>query len=334
MPFEESTRPLDESSIAGHVALTGRVVNVADAYRLPEGSSFRISRSFDEKSGYRTKSMLVVPMRDHENAIIGVVQLINKKRDPKALLQPVALVEEEVVAFTSVDEDLAGSLASQAAVAFENANLLKEIKALFDKFVRAAAKAVEARDEVTSGHSERVAELTVAIAEKVDRLTTGPYAGPASRASSSRRSATRGSCTTSARSRSRRSYLGKRKKLYATRMVAVAALRLHPEVLRGGLPARAARRGDGGAAPDELAALETAFLAQARTEKRTRRRPRGERADGGGGGELQRPHEPPPALRGADPTARGRPVPRRERGPRSPTSARTRSRRCRSEEGR
>ena len=105
-------------------ALTGRVLNVADAYQLPEDSPFQISRSFDARSGYRTKSVLVVPMRDHENTIIGVVQLINKKRDPNAVLRPVSLVEEEVVPFTSVDEELVSSLASQAAVAFENAELI------------------------------------------------------------------------------------------------------------------------------------------------------------------------------------------------------------------
>ena len=269
VPFEEFTMPLDESSIAGHVAVTGRVVNVADAYRLPEGSSFRISRSFDEKSGYRTKSMLVVPMRDHQNAIIGAVQLINKKRDPKALLQPVALVEEEVVAFTSVDEDLAGSLASQAAVAFENANLLKEIKALFDKFIRAAAKAVEARDEVTSDHSERVAELTVAIAESVDRLTTGPYAQTRFTREQIQEIRYAGLLHDFGKVAVQEKLLGKRKKLYATRMVAVKQRfayilkSFETDYLRARLEAMARGAGAG-----EIAALEAAFLARkARTEK-------------------------------------------------------------------
>jgi HD-GYP domain-containing protein (c-di-GMP phosphodiesterase class II) len=177
VPFEEFTIPLDEASISGYVARSGRVVNVADAYRLPEGSSFRISRSFDEKSGYRTRSMLVVPMRDHDNQVIGVVQLINKKRDRGAVLQPVSMAEEQVIPFTSVDEELAGSLASQAAVAFENAKLIQDIKDLFESFVKAAVTAIEQRDPTTSGHSERVAVLTVGLAERVDGIGAGPLAG-------------------------------------------------------------------------------------------------------------------------------------------------------------
>jgi HD-GYP domain-containing protein (c-di-GMP phosphodiesterase class II) len=175
VPFEEYTIPLDETSIAGYVAVSGKVVNVADAYRLPEDSPFHISRSFDEKSGYRTKSMLVVPMRDHENAVIGVVQLINKKRDRGTLL-PAAVVEEQVIPFSSVDEELAGSLASQAAVAFENADLLQRMRRLFDTFVHAAVAAIEQRDPTTSGHSERVAILTVGLIERVDAIAFGPLA--------------------------------------------------------------------------------------------------------------------------------------------------------------
>ena len=110
------------------MAATGRTVRIEDGYRLPEDSPYQISRSWDEKSGYRTKSMLVVPMRDHENAVIGVVQLINKKRDRDAMLQPLALVDEQVIPFTEIDEELAGSLASQAAVAFENADLIRRIQ--------------------------------------------------------------------------------------------------------------------------------------------------------------------------------------------------------------
>ncbi len=177
VPFEESTMPLDETSIAGYVARSGRPVNVADAYRLPDGTPFRISRSFDEKSGYRSKSMLVVPMRDHDNLVIGVIQLINKKRNRAAILQPVSLVEDEVVGFAAVDEELADSLASQAAVAFENAKLIQDIKDLFESFVTAAVKAIEQRDPTTSGHSERVAILTVGLAERVDAASAGPLAG-------------------------------------------------------------------------------------------------------------------------------------------------------------
>ena len=173
--FEQFTVPLDESSIAGYVALSGQIVNLADAYQLAPGTPFTISRSWDERSGYRTKSVLVVPMRDHQGTVIGVVQLINKKRDTKAVLRPVALVDEAVVPFTSVDEELVSSLASQAAVAFENTRLIQDIRHLFDSFVRASVTAIESRDPTTSGHSARVATLTVGLAEKVDAISAGPF---------------------------------------------------------------------------------------------------------------------------------------------------------------
>jgi HD-GYP domain-containing protein (c-di-GMP phosphodiesterase class II) len=177
VPFEEFTMPLSETSIAGYVALSGQVVNVTDAYHLPAGSPFKFPRSFDEKSGYRTKSMLVVPMRDHKDEVIGVVQLINKKRDAKTVLQPVALVDASVIQFTSVDEELASSLASQAAVAFENTQLIQNIRNLFESFVEASVTAVESRDPTTSGHSRRVATLTCGLAEKVDASEREPFRG-------------------------------------------------------------------------------------------------------------------------------------------------------------
>ena len=173
--FEKRTVPLDESSIAGYAALSGQIVNVADAYHLPPGTPYTISRTWDQRSGYRTKSMLVVPMRDHQDTVIGVVQLINKKRDARTVLRPVALVEEAVIPFTSVDEELVSSLASQAAVAFENTRLIQDIRNLFDSFVHASVTAIESRDPTTSGHSERVATLTVTLAEKVDALDAPPF---------------------------------------------------------------------------------------------------------------------------------------------------------------
>ena len=115
------------------------------------------------------------------------------------MLLPETLVEELVIPFTAVDEELVKSLASQAAVAFENTQLIDEIKTLFNAFVYASVTAVEQRDPTTSGHSRRVAELTVGLAETVDALNAGPFSTSPSRATSWRRSATPACCTTSAR---------------------------------------------------------------------------------------------------------------------------------------
>ncbi len=174
--FEASRMPLDETSIAGYVAIHGAAINVADAYELPSGTPYRNSRSFDTKSGYRTKSMLVVPMRDHQGEIIGVIQLINKKTDPTAKLQPSSLAERYVVSFDDLDLDLVMSLASQAAVALVNTRLIEDIKSLFESFVQASVTAIESRDPTTSGHSGRVAELTVGLAQKVDGSASGLFA--------------------------------------------------------------------------------------------------------------------------------------------------------------
>jgi HD-GYP domain-containing protein (c-di-GMP phosphodiesterase class II) len=174
--FQESHIPLDQTSIAGYVAVNGTAVNVADAYTLPEGTPYRMPKSFDRKSGYRTKSMLVVPMRDHQGEIIGVIQLINKKIDPAAILKPSSEVARLVVSFDDLDRDLVMSLASQAAVALVNTRLIDDIKALFKSFVDASVSAIESRDPTTSGHSSRVAELTVGLARMVDGSSTGIFA--------------------------------------------------------------------------------------------------------------------------------------------------------------
>ncbi|MEO8500157.1 MAG: HD domain-containing phosphohydrolase [Vicinamibacteria bacterium] len=174
--FQESRMPLDQTSIAGYVAVHGTAVNVADAYELPVGTPYRISRSWDVKSGYRTKSMLVVPMRDHQGEIIGVIQLINKKKDAAALLKPSSVVERVVVSFDDLDLDLVMSLASQAAVALVNTRLIEGIKALFESFVQASVTAIESRDPTTSGHSGRVAELTVGLAQRLDGVSSGRFA--------------------------------------------------------------------------------------------------------------------------------------------------------------
>ena len=175
LPFREVTMEINEKSIAGYVALTGLPVNIEDAYHLPGGVPYAINRKFDEDSGYRTKSILAVPMKNQKGDVVGVVQLINAKRNFKAKLLSVATVTDQVIPFTTRQQEIVASLASQAAVAYENSQLYQDIQQLFEGFVRASVVAIESRDPTTSGHSFRVANLTVALAEAVDRADSGPY---------------------------------------------------------------------------------------------------------------------------------------------------------------
>ncbi|MBI4638112.1 MAG: GAF domain-containing protein [Candidatus Rokubacteria bacterium] len=175
IPFQTALLPLTSESVAGHVALTGEAVNLGDAYAPPPGSPFRINPSFDERAGYLTKSMLVVPMWTPQGETIGALQLINCKRDPRMRFASKAEIERHVQPFDARFEKLAGSLASQAAVALQNNRLYESIQRLFEGFVRAAVIAIESRDPTTSGHSFRVADLTVGLAEVVDGCQTGPY---------------------------------------------------------------------------------------------------------------------------------------------------------------
>src|SRR6059036_967796 len=114
VPFRATTLPLSSTSVAGHVALTGATVNLADAYISPDGSPFSINRSFDDQTGYRTKSMLVVPMRTPQGETIGVLQLINCKPDFGRPFASVEETERTVQRYSARYETLAGSLASQA----------------------------------------------------------------------------------------------------------------------------------------------------------------------------------------------------------------------------
>ena len=175
VPFREFTLEISERSIAGYVALTGAIVNIEDAYHLPPDVPYSINRKFDEDSGYRTKSILAVPMRNQKDNIVGVLQLINAKYDYSAKLDSLSSVTQQVVPYTLRQQEIVLSLASQAAVALENSQLYDAIQRLFEGFVRASVSAIEARDPATSGHSFRVANLTVALAEAVDRCGAGPY---------------------------------------------------------------------------------------------------------------------------------------------------------------
>ncbi|MBF0223873.1 MAG: GAF domain-containing protein [Desulfobacterales bacterium] len=171
--FKERPLELSKKSIAGYVALTGKPLLIHDAYHLPPDSEFRHNKTFDESIGYRCKSMLIVPMKNQKDELIGVIQLINKKIDANVKLTSLEIVEKQVIEYSQDDRDLVYSLASQAAILIDNTNLYNSIKELFEGFIKASVKAIEARDPTTSGHSERVAALTVSLAEKVDNINSG-----------------------------------------------------------------------------------------------------------------------------------------------------------------
>lgn len=176
VPFKEFTLTVSRESVAGYVALTGETLNLPDVYRLPPDSPFQINRAFDQQVGYRTKSMLVVPMKNQKDEIIGVLQLINCKPDFSRRFTGPAEIEATAIPYSRRAQEFATSLASQAAVALENSRLYENIRILFEGFVKASVTAIESRDPTTSGHSFRVAELTVGLAEVVDRADAGPYA--------------------------------------------------------------------------------------------------------------------------------------------------------------
>ncbi len=169
------TIPLDESSLAGHAALTGSRLVFDDVHDLPAGAPFSFNRSFDRRHRYRTRSMLVIPMASQGGETIGVLQLINRKPEAGMTFADAADVERHALPFDERAVALASALAGQAAVSIENSQLSQAIERLFDGFVSAAITAIEQRDPATSGHSERVASMTCALAIAADRADSGPF---------------------------------------------------------------------------------------------------------------------------------------------------------------
>jgi GAF domain-containing protein len=171
------TLPVDDSSIIGHVAATKRHVVVDDAYSLPPHAMFIANQSFDETYGYHRRSMLVVPMVDHEDVLVGVMAFINRKSDPTAKIRTREAADRWVLPYTKREVRLARSLASQAAVSIENADLHARIEHMLESFLKAAVTAIDQRDPTTAGHSMRVAALTTGLADAAERSGRGLYRG-------------------------------------------------------------------------------------------------------------------------------------------------------------
>lgn len=174
VPFfpPRSTIPVDDTSLVGFVANRALPMNIPDVRALPKDVPYRPSGTFDESTGYETRSAMLVPLMDRDGRVIGVLLFVNHKQAPGI---PLASFER-VTAFSERHLALARSVASQAAVALENYRLYREITTLFDGFVEAAVTAIEARDPSTGGHSHRVAQLTEMMAREVSESNEAAFA--------------------------------------------------------------------------------------------------------------------------------------------------------------
>ncbi len=159
VPYVEKRLPLTTESLAGYVALSGEELNINDVYELPKKTPYSFNRSFDEQMGYRTQSMLVLPMRNYRQEVVGVLQFINR-------LHPFT---KQPMPFDEEIAELLRAVASQAAVSIQKNTLIRDINQLFESFVQASVKTIEQRDPTTSGHSFRVADTTVALLEDLPR---------------------------------------------------------------------------------------------------------------------------------------------------------------------
>jgi HD-GYP domain-containing protein (c-di-GMP phosphodiesterase class II) len=173
LSFNEFAMPMTPQSLAGYVALTGASLNLPDAYEIPPDVPYKLARNFDEDFAYRTRSILVLPMQNRQGEITGVLQLINRKIKANEILT-IENTSELTQPYSQWEERLVRSLASQAAISIERNNLQESIENLFEGFVKASVQVIEARDPCTSGHSERVAELTVRLSQEVNTVTEGP----------------------------------------------------------------------------------------------------------------------------------------------------------------
>jgi len=160
--FDPDGKPVNTMVVA-YAVHHDTSVNIADAY-TQEGFDFSGTKNFDKKTGYRSQSFLTVPMKNHENEIIGVLQLLNAKdRDGGA-----------VVSFSKEDQQLAESLASQAAIALTNRLLISHLENLFESFINLINSAIDDKSPYTAGHCARVPQLTMMLAEAVTGVNVGP----------------------------------------------------------------------------------------------------------------------------------------------------------------
>lgn len=168
--YKEFSIPLNESSIAGFSGFTKQIVSIEDVHRIDEDKPYSFNKDFDLMSGYRTKSVVSIPLLNIKRELIGVLQLINRKNKNVRLV--LDNIEDTVVSFNNEDIEILYSLSGIVAVALENSILYQDIEKMWDGFITASIQAIEARDPVTRGHTDRVTKITMKIAEEMDKDET------------------------------------------------------------------------------------------------------------------------------------------------------------------
>ena len=161
--YDDAGEP-NKSMIAAYVGITGETVNIKDAYKA-KGFDFSGTKMFDEKTGYHSQSFLTVPLKNHEDEIIGVLQLLNAQNKKS----------KKIISFTSDVQNMVEALSSQAAVAITNKNLIKDLENLFESFIKLIASAIDAKSPYTGGHCARVPEITMLLADAVQKTEDGPF---------------------------------------------------------------------------------------------------------------------------------------------------------------
>ena len=155
----------NEANVSAYAAIFGETINIADVYHA-QGFNFEGTKKFDKNTGYSSKSMLVSPLRNRENDIIGVLQLLNALDSATG----------EVINFSSESQEIILSLASQAAIALSNSRLIHDLENLLESFIKTIASTIDEKSPYTGGHIRRVAELTMAIADKINETHQGRFA--------------------------------------------------------------------------------------------------------------------------------------------------------------
>lgn len=156
LPLYLEDRTPNTKMVAAMCALEDNLINISDVYEA-EGFSFEGTKKFDSGTGYRSKSMLVIPLKDHEKQVIGVLQLLNKKTSDN----------QNVIAFGEEDEDVCLSLASQAAIAINNTSLIQGLEILLEAFLRSIIFAIGKKSPYTAGHIERMVKLSLMLTQAI-----------------------------------------------------------------------------------------------------------------------------------------------------------------------